>query len=83
MGELEEKLESVLSDPEAMARIMSLAKSLDLGSGQSRSGTAPESAPPPETPSPAPQRAAGGDLLEGLSCSPNIRTETTTSGWPC
>ena len=67
MGELEEKLESVLSDPEAMARIMSLAKSLDLGSGQSRSGTAPESAPPPEPPSPAPQRAAGGNLLEGLS----------------
>ncbi len=67
MGELEEKLESVLSDPEAMARIMSLAKSLDLGSGQSRNGTAPESVPPPEPPSPAPQRAAGGDLLEGLS----------------
>lgn len=36
MGELEEKLENILGNPQAMAQIMSLAQSLDLG-GQSQS----------------------------------------------
>lgn len=69
MAELEEKLESVLNNPEAMAQIMSLAQSLNLGGGPSQSGSAPESAPAPQSPPPAPsapQRAEGG-LLEGLS----------------
>lgn len=71
MGELEEKLESVLNNPDAMAQIMSLAQSLNAGGGQFK-GESPqeESAPPAEPPpaaSPAPQRAAGNDLLEGLS----------------
>ena len=30
MGELEEKLESILGNPQAMAQIMSLAQSLNL-----------------------------------------------------
>ena len=37
MGELEEKLENILGNPQAMAQIMSLAQSLDLGG----SGAAP------------------------------------------
>ena len=36
MSELEEKLENILGNPQAMAQIMSLAQSLDLG-GQSQS----------------------------------------------
>ncbi len=70
MGELEEKLESVLGDPEAMAKIMSLARSLDLG-GKSKNAppeneSAERSSPSPPSPAPAPQRAEGS-LLEGLS----------------
>ena len=42
MGELEEKLTSVLNDPSMMAQIMSMAQSLGLG------------APPAQQPQPAP-----------------------------
>lgn len=53
MGEFEEKLNAILSNPEAMAQVASLAQSL----GQSQ-----ESAEAP--PSPAP--ASGGEGLFGL-----------------
>lgn len=43
MGELEEKLENILGNPQAMAQIMSLAQSLNLGG----SGTAPNQAQEP------------------------------------
>ncbi len=64
MGELEEKLESVLNDPDAMAQIMSLARSLNLGDGQKKEPSQ-ESAPasPPSAPS-APKQAGG--LLDSL-----------------
>ena len=39
MGELEEKLENILGNPQAMAQIMSLAQSLNLGgSGEGGAG---------------------------------------------
>ncbi len=69
MGELEEKLESVLNDPDAMAQIMSLARSLDLGGKPKgippESESAERSAPSP--PSPAPTRPSAGGLLENFS----------------
>lgn len=42
MGELEEKLENILGNPQAMAQIMSLAQSLDLG------GSGADPSPPQE-----------------------------------
>ena len=58
MGELEEKLESILGNPQAMAQIMSLAQSLNLGGGGQ--GGAPQDPPvPPEQGEAAP--AQGGD----------------------
>ena len=73
MSELEEKLESVLGNPQAMAQIMSLAQSLNLGgSGQSTGtqaqeqeqtpGPAPSSPSPPASPSPAPAGSGDGGL---------------------
>ncbi len=69
MAELEEKLESILGNQEAMAQIMSLARSLDLGD---QSKDAPpegaggaQSAPSP--PSPVPAQPSAGGLLDGLS----------------
>ena len=45
MNTLEEQLQAVLSDPETMAQVMDLAKSLNLGSAVSE----PASAPPANT----------------------------------
>lgn len=62
MAELEEKLNAILGDQEAMGKIMALARSLSGGQGE----TAPEGAGPPEgnregeAPSPDPD---WGDLL--------------------
>ena len=82
MSELEEKLEHILGDPQAMAQIMSLAQSLDLGGPpasaaadvqtESAPGAAPEPAPAPAPPSPAAQTGSPpggglGGLLGGLS----------------
>ena len=74
MSELEEKLEGILGNPQAMAQIMSLAQSLNLGgSGQSSgdgaqpqaqeqpSESAPAASPPPPA---APKLPEGG--LDGL-----------------
>lgn len=60
MSELEDKLESILGNPQAMEQIMSLAQS--LGGGNSASQTPP----PPASPQPAPAKPSGG-LLDGLS----------------
>ncbi len=57
MSELEEKLNSILSDPEAMAQVMNLAQSLSAQAG----GTAPTDAPAP----PAPD--SGSDVSAMLS----------------
>lgn len=83
MSELEEKLEGILGNPQAMAQIMSLAQSLNLGGSGTPSGTgaqsenpgespAPESAPapsppPPEAPPAAPPPASGNGLSGLLS----------------
>lgn len=57
MSELEEKLNSILSDPEAMAQVMSLAQSLSAQTD----GTTPSDAPSP----PAPD--SGSDVSAMLS----------------
>lgn len=49
MGEFEEKLNSVLSNPEAMSQIMNLAQSLNLGGpGGESPPSGGEDAPPPD-----------------------------------
>lgn len=66
MGELEEKLESVLSNPDAMAQIMSLARSLNAGKGAEGNAQTREAPPAEEAPSPPAAPAPGGSLLDGL-----------------
>lgn len=59
MAEFDDKLNSILSNPDAMSQIMQLAQS--LGGGEAASAP---SAPPPQ-PGPPPA-AGGGDLLSSL-----------------
>ena len=64
MAEFDEKLNSILSNPEAMSQIMQLAQSLGGGSSQ------PSQEPPPPQPSPppwSPPPQGGGDLLSSLA----------------
>ncbi len=58
MSELEEKLENILGNPQAMAQIMSLAQSLN-GGGSNQA--APEQTPPQDPPQnePSPQDGSG------------------------
>ena len=76
MAEFDEKLNSILSNPDAMSQIMQLAQSLGGGGGapEPQSGGAPP--PPPGPPSPPPQQpgwgpppmgGGGGDLLSSLT----------------
>ena len=64
MSDFEEKLNSVLSNPDAMSQIMNLAQSLNLGGGGEPSG---DGTPPPQ-PSPDAAPSGGGipDSLSGL-----------------
>ncbi|MCI8915381.1 MAG: hypothetical protein HFF26_01750 [Oscillospiraceae bacterium] len=55
MSELEEKLEGILGNPQAMAQIMSLAQSLNLGGPGQGQSQEQDPAPPPE-PGPSPAR---------------------------
>ena len=64
MGELEDKINAVLSDPQQMAEISRLAQSL-MGTGQPNAHT--ETAAPPETTTQAPSLPNLGSLLGGLS----------------
>ena len=74
MAEFDEKLNSILSNPDAMAQIMQLAQSL---SGGQAAESPPQSAPQPPSPPPrpAPQPSplpppaspAGPDLLSSLA----------------
>ena len=59
MGEFEEKLNSVLSNPEAMSQIMNLAQSLNLG------GPGGESPPPGGEEASPPAENAGNTNSEG------------------
>ena len=65
MSDFEEKLNSVLSNPDAMSQIMNLAQSLNLGGGGGESpqgGQGGGNAPPPPPPP-----SGGGDGLGGLA----------------
>lgn len=63
MSGFEEKLNAILSDPNAMAQVMDLARSLNLEDGP----PPPEDgAPPPEPPPEGGQAAAGEAPLSGL-----------------
>ena len=75
MSELEEKLEHILGNPQAMAQIMSLAQSLNQSGPAAGSGDSPQAqpeaaAPPPSpaapAPPPSPAPAGDGGGLEGL-----------------
>lgn len=66
MGEFEEKLNSVLSNPDAMSQIMNLAQSLNLGGG-SGGGETPRNGPEDSSnPPPPPSGGPAGDGLDGL-----------------
>ena len=65
MAEFDEKLNSLLSNPEAMAQIMQMAQSLSGGQSQQ---TPP---PPPPPPSQQPSPPSGGDVLSSLSSLTN------------
>ena len=72
MAEFDEKLNSLLSNPEAMAQIMQMAQSLSGGQAQQPVQQVPQA--PPQQPSPPPppppvQQAAspGGNPLAALS----------------
>lgn len=81
MAEFEEKLNSLLSNPDAMAQIMQMAQSLSGGGGQTQPSpppappqqpqqSPPQASPVPAAPRPAPgpqAPPAGGDLLSSLS----------------
>lgn len=63
MSELEEKLENILGNPQAMSQIMSLAQSLNLGGSSQTAPTQNPPQPPPQNELPAqdgnaPQAAA-------------------------
>lgn len=77
MAEFDEKLNSILSNPDAMSQIMQLAQSLG-GGGQSapapppgqqpgqQTGQAPAWSPPPPPQAAPPPAGGGGDLLSSL-----------------
>lgn len=65
MSEFEEKLNAFLSNPDAMAQVMNLAQSLNLGGGGGESpqgGQGGGNEPPPPPPP-----SGGGDGLGGLA----------------
>ena len=69
MAEFDEKLNNILSNPDAMAQIMQLAQSL---SGDSQGPAPPQPPAPAPPPQPAPRPPAqppqnGGDLLSSLA----------------
>ena len=61
MAEFDEKLNSILSNPDAMAQIMQLAQSIS-GEG----GTSAPSSPPPRPPPPPPPPPQQGNPLSAL-----------------
>ena len=63
VAEFDEKLNSILSNPDAMSQIMQLAQSLSGGQEQP---SAPPSPPPPPTPAPR-QSAPAQDMLSSLA----------------
>ena len=73
MAEFDDKLNSILSNPEAMAQIAQLAQSLSGGAEGGAGGSPPPPPPqarpggfPPPPSQPPPPPPAGGDPLSGL-----------------
>ena len=73
MAEFDEKLNSILSNPDAMSQIMQLAQSLGGGGTQEPSPASPPPGQPPsppwgapQVPPPSPPQGGGGDLLSSL-----------------
>ena len=69
MAEFDEKLNSILANPDAMAQIMQLAQSLS-GDNQSPVPPPPPTPAPPQQPfprPPAPPPQGGADLLSSLA----------------
>lgn len=64
MAEFDDKLNSILSNPDAMSQIMQLAQSLS-GPGPGGESPPPQSPPPQQTAAPPPM--GGGDLFSSLS----------------
>lgn len=68
MAEFDEKLNSLLSNPEAMAQIMQMAQSLSGGQAQQPVQQPPQRPVQPPAPPPVqPPTPAGGDILSSLS----------------
>ncbi|MEY8389048.1 hypothetical protein AALC17_17525 [Oscillospiraceae bacterium 38-13] len=72
MAEFDEKLNSILSNPDAMSQIMQLAQSLGGGGPEPQPSAPPPQQPPTWGPPPGPPPSqsgpspAGGDLLSSL-----------------
>ena len=69
MAEFDEKLNSILSNPDAMAQIMQLAQSLSGGQAAEAPPPPQQPAPPPPPPrqSPPSPPPGGADLLSSLT----------------
>ena len=73
MAEFDEKLNSILSNPDAMSQIMQLAQSLSGGQAGEAPQTPPQPPPPPPAFTPQPQSQSqapppsAGDLLSSLT----------------
>lgn len=65
MAEFDDKLNSILGNPDAMAQIMQLAQS--LGGQQTSQGPAPQMSSPPPAPPPQAAPSQGGDPLSALA----------------
>ncbi len=63
MAEFDDKLNSLLSDPDSMAKIMQLAQSLSGGDG----AASPQQQTPPQQTPPAPASGGGGNPLSALT----------------
>lgn len=63
MSDFEEKLNAVLSNPDAMSQIMNLAQSLNLGGGSGGEGGASEGTK--DSPGPPPEGGPGGGPVPG------------------
>lgn len=66
MSDFEEKLNAILSNPDAMAQVASLAQSLSLGAGDGQGDTDGKSPSTAQAAPSPPPPAAGGGLAEGL-----------------
>lgn len=78
MAEFDDKLNSLLSNPDAMSQIMQLAQSLS-GDTQQQSAAPPPPQPPPQTPSggqTGTQNLFSGDLFSALGgMDPKLMTK--------